>query len=323
MPGHEIMNCFLIVSLVTLAAVASLLFPIETYVTTLSSFGIAHVLIELRYIDTEYFQILKRRYDQSLLFWIVNLLLAIAVCRCLIILGWVPDFIGLVLELIGGFGLVVLAVRLLLRESWPLFDRKILLRQGFGVAIAALFLVGLCQSPVTTLVILAIIHNLTPIGFIHDRRQSSGSNRVATALIFGVLPLIVFGMRYLGSSWFSNNVGSPHLATFVPPAWQQLSIALPLFAAVTFCQCMHYAAVLGLFSQWTRSRAESLIPWPDHYAFYGIVGLTSGLFFLAFQTSFFTTRIFYGVFASIHAWVEIPLLLVLLIPHGSTHTTVD
>jgi hypothetical protein len=295
-----------------LSAVASLVYPIATYLVTLSTFGVAHVLIELRYIDTQYFTTLKRQFDPSFLFWLVNLLLGIASLHCLRILDWMPDSLGLVLELCCGLGLVLLAIRVIWQQIGQGEGFGDGLRKGVAVAIAILLIVGIYQSPVTTLAILAIIHNLTPIGFIYHRLKGNQSYWLSCLVVFGLLPFLIFNLRWLGASWLSAEINSPYLATFIPPIWQQGQYAYPLFAAVTFCQCMHYAAVIGLFSQWTRSNSESLISWIRDRYFYLAIWAASALLFLAFQKSFFTTRAFYGVLASIHAWVEIPLLLVLL-----------
>lgn len=102
---------------------------------------------------------------------------------------------------------------------------------------------------------------------------------------------------------------SIYLSAFIAPAWQQLSIAYPLFSAVAFLQCLHYAVVIGLFSCWTPTRADSFIPWLVPKYFYLSVGMISVIFLIAFGHSFTLTRAFYGVVASVHAWIEIPLLI--------------
>jgi hypothetical protein len=301
--------------LIILSAVASLFYPIATYLSTLSLFGVAHVFIELRYIDAKYFTFLKKQVNVSFIFWLVNLLLAIAALRCLILLNWLPHSIGLGLELCCGLGLVLLAARVLWQQIKVVDSLEIIVRLGVTLAIATLLVLGIVQSPITTLVILAILHNLTPIGFIYHHPNRHHFHWFGCIFMFGVLPLLIFCGRWLAVSWYSSPImTSYYMATFVPPALQHSQFAEPLFAAVTFCQCMHYLVVLGLFSEWTPSNSDSLIPWMCPQWFYLAVLFVSTLFLFAFQTSFFTTRAFYSVLASIHAWVEIPLLLVLLTP---------
>lgn len=303
------------IGLITLSAVASLLYPVPTYVSTLSLFGVAHVLIELRYIDTQYFSTLNRQFDPAFLVWLVNVLLAIAALRCFILLDWIPTALGVVLELSCGLGLVLLAAWALWQQVRASSERaEITVRWGIAVAIAALLILGIVHSPVTTIVLLSIIHNLTPIGFIYQSPHQHRSYRLGCLLIFGLLPLLVFWGRWLGASWCSAPIETPYLTTFVPSSLLHSQFAYPLFAAITFCQCMHYAVVIGLFSDWTQSTAESFIPWMRPRLFYLAILVASALLFLAFQASFLTTRAFYSVIASIHAWIEIPLLLVLLTP---------
>ena len=302
------------VILVLLSAVASLFAPIATYLSTLSLFGVAHVFIELRYIDAQYFSTLKKQFDISFLFWLVNLLLVIAALRCLVLLEWISNSIGIGLELCCGLGLIILAARVLWQQIKIVDNFEIALRLGVAVAIAILLVFGIVQTPITTLVILAILHNLTPIGFIHHSPSQQHFHRLGCLFIFGVLPLLVFYGRWMTASWYPLPSLTSYITTFVPPALQDSQFADPLFAAVTFCQCMHYMVVIGLFSQWTPSNSESLIPWMRPQGFYLAILLISTLFLVAFKTSFFTTRAFYGVLASIHAWVEIPLLLILLTP---------
>jgi hypothetical protein len=102
--------------LIILSAVASLFYPIATYLSTLSLFGVAHVFIELRYVDAKYFTIVKKQFNESFIFWVVNILLAIAALRCLILLNWLPNSIGFGLELSCGLGLVLLAARVLWQQ---------------------------------------------------------------------------------------------------------------------------------------------------------------------------------------------------------------
>lgn len=308
------MRCSWAIILVTLSAVASLFYPIATYLGTLSLFGVAHVFIELRYIDAQYFSTLKKQFDASFLFWLVNILLVIAALRCVVFLGWIPLPIGLGLELCCGLGLVLLATRVLWQQIKVGCSPEMFVRLGVTLAIATLLVLGIIQSPITTLVILAILHNLTPIGFIYHHPNQHRFHWFGCLFIFGLLPLLIFYGRWLGSGWYSLPSMASYLATFVPPSIQHSQFADPLFAAATFCQCMHYIVVIGLFSEWTPSNPESLIPWMRPQWFYLAVLLISTLFLFAFQTSFFTTRAFYSVLASIHAWVEIPLLLVLLTP---------
>ena len=288
-------------AIVLISLLSAIAFPLTTYVMTLSTFGIAHVAIELRYIDSRFHQRLGGNIEPRLL-WLV---LSIAILRLCGIFGWMDGRLAQILELSIGLGLVMLATHHLSRQSW---------RQGLiGVAVGWILGMGILVDSIATSVIFAIFHNLTPIGFILER-QGLTSRRVlwSCATIFGLLPLLIllyqsFPLPHLP---IENNLS--YLGAFVAPAWQQSPLAYPLFSAVAFLQCMHYGVVIGLFSQWTPKQSPTLIPWFLNTYFYLVLVGISICLFIFFQHSFILTRAFYGVVASIHAWIEIPLLLLSL-----------
>lgn len=287
-------------TIILISALSAIVFPFTTYTTTLATFGIAHVAIELRYIDRRFHQNLGTKIELRL----VQLVLAIAFLRCCSIFGLIGFELAYLLELFCGVGLVLLATHHLFQHNWRLGI--------FGFAVSCLLGIGIIKDPIATLIILAILHNLTPIGFILERQSSK---YVRTLLIcgfvFGLMPLLIILFRSLPIANLPLETNSNYLSAFVAPAWQKLSIAYPLFCAATFLQCMHYAAVIGLFSQWTFPHSKTLLPWLSSKYFYCLLGGVSLSFLIAFQHSFVITRAFYSIVAAIHAWLEIPLLLLL------------
>jgi hypothetical protein len=291
------------IAIVLISAISAIAFPLTTYATTLATFGIAHVAIELRYIDSRFHQQLGGNIEIQLL-WLV---LSIAILRCCAIFGWIDVRAAHLLELGCGLGLVLLATRNLYRHSW---------RNGsIGAIIGCLLGIGIIKDPIVTSVIFAIFHNLTPIGFILDRQGFRFKHtRWIWIAIFGLIPLLILLYQYFPIINLPLEKNISYLGAFIAPTWQQSSIAYPLFSAVAFLQCMHYAVVIGLFSQWTPNRSRTLIPWLSTRYFYLLLGVISICTLVAFQHSFTLTRSFYGIVASIHAWIEIPLLLLLLQP---------
>jgi hypothetical protein len=288
-------------AIVLISLLCSIAFPLTTYAMTLATFGIAHVAIELRYIDSRFHQRLGGNIEQRLL-WLV---LSIAALRLCGIFGWVDGRITQILELCVGLGLVLLATHHLYRYSW---------RQGLiGIAVGGLLGIGILVDSIATSVIFAILHNLTPIGFILER-QGLTSRRIlwSCATMFGLLPCLILLYQFSPFSHLPLETNPSYLGAFVAPAWQQSPLAYPLFSAVAFLQCMHYGVVIGLFSQWTPKQSPTLIPWFLNTYFYLVLAGISVCFSIFFQHSFVLTRAFYGIVASIHAWIEIPLLLLSL-----------
>jgi hypothetical protein len=295
------MGVILGMAIVLISLLCAIAFPLTTYATTLATFGIAHVAIELRYIDSRFHQ----RWDGNIEVRLIWLVLSIAVLRLSGIFGWIDGRFAQILELWIGVGLVLLATHHLYRHSW---------RQGLiGVAVGCILGIGILVDSIATSVIFAILHNLTPIGFILER-QGLTSRRILwnCATIFGLLPLLILLYQFSAFPHLPIETNLSYLGAFVPPAWQKSALAYPLFSGVAFLQCMHYGVVIGLFSQWTPKQSRTLIPWFLNTYFYLVLAGISICFFIFFQHSFILTRAFYGIVASIHAWIEIPLLLLSL-----------
>ncbi len=275
--------------------------PLTTYATTLATFGIAHVAIELRYIDSRFHARLAPKIELIL----VVLLISIALLRWCGIFGTIAPNLAHLLELSCGLGLVLVATQQVWINNWR--------RGTIGMLIAGLLGYGIVRDPIATSVILAIVHNLTPIGFILERQQFKTKPTMwICGLLFGLLPCLILTHQFGSIGHVNIESNSTYLSAFIAPSWQQLPIAYPLFSAVAFLQCLHYAIVIGLFSQWTPSRTDSLIPWLTPKYFYLLLGLVSICLFGYFQQSFVLARAVYGVVASIHAWLEIPLLIMLV-----------
>jgi hypothetical protein len=295
--------------IILISAVSAIAFPVTTYALTLATFGIAHVAIELRYIDSQF----HRRFGNEIEIKLLQLVLAIASLRVGSITGLILPQLAYLLELGCGLGLITIATHRL----WTI-DK---LRGSIGLALGCLLGMGIIYDPIATSTMFAIFHNLTPIGFIIER-PGLKMRRVTIILmvIFGIIPLAIFWYRLFPIIQLPLEQNHNYLSAFIAPAWQHLAIAQPLFAAVVFLQCMHYATVIGLFSRWTTPHEDSWLTWLPAKYFYLILGGISLGFFIAFQHSFVLTRAYYGVIASIHAWIEIPLLLLLLQPHRQTHS---
>ena len=292
------------VLIILISACSSMFFPFSTYAATLAIFGVPHVVVELRYIDSRFHGQISELFE----FILIQGLLIIAGIRCFSLFGFFPVQFTSVIELCLLFCLVLTATYFLFKQGFKFALLGLTLSIGLGI--------GTLLSPLTTLILFAILHNLTPIGFIAKQFRVGQRTRALflCSCIFLILPLVIFVSRWLIVDELSLENFTSYLSVFVPSQLQQQAIALPLFCAVTFLQCMHYAVVIGLFSQWTVWQAPTLIPWPKPKYFLVILLGVSTLFLISFTHSFLGTRAFYSIAAAIHAWVEIPLLLIALIP---------
>jgi len=303
--------------LILTAAFVSIAFPLATYTLTLASFGLAHVLTELRYVNFRF----NQRLNVDLQRKIVILLLIIVNLRISALLGIVNSSISASLELICVIGLVALVIPVLKAK-----DGKLAI---LGILVCTILFVGVFWIPTLMMVLLAVLHNMTPIGFIAEKLR--GLQRkfalIACFIVFALIPsIIISGLPYNFLS--SLNLVAPsanilqagnlqlHLGAFVPQQLQESTIGIHAFSAAVFLQCMHYAVVLGILPNWEKNAKNnlknSLLQWNRQNIFNKVVIFLSTLIFIYFAQSFTDARKLYSIAAAVHAWVEFPILLLAL-----------
>lgn len=301
------------------SALAALALPLWTYSTGLAVLGTAHVATELRFVEARFATRMGPR-----LFWaMASLLLCVATIRLLKLLelwGGTPA-VRLELGLVAALGALVLPA---------------LARAGRGPALAGLALIaaltaGVALWPGQTLLLLAVLHNWTPVGFLADglpaRERPAG--RMLGLLAFVLVPLVLASglpgqaMAALGAGWpelrwLPTGPLSRHLGAYLPEAWHAAPWALPLFSAVVFTQCMHYATVIGVLPRLAPGgpRAPAVFGLsrvPRALFVGGVLALTLiGLW--GYADDFSDTRRWYGLIAAVHAWIEVPVLMLALFP---------
>jgi len=300
------------VALAALAFVAAAAAPVWTYALSLALFGLPHVACELRYLDERF----GARVDRATWRRLAGALLAIAGLRALAVLG-VGDFAlrAAVELLLGGALVATLAPRLAIAGALP---------RALALATLALALAGAALAPAVALVAFAFLHNLTPLGLLAERlRGSARAPLLALATLgFVVVPvlLIVSGRAAIVAALgLPLHDGGPRtlgdLATaapsFVPGPWLDAPWAGDLFAAAAFLQCLHYLVVIGWLPRLGAGDAPAApkLRWPTPRAFAGLVLASTALLAVGYFADFLDARAAYGVVASVHAWIEVPILL--------------
>lgn len=307
------------IAIVLISAMLSVAFPLATYTFTLATFGLTHVLTELHYVNNRFRQRLGNNFR-----WRISQLLLLIICvRSLQVLALIPTWVSVPLELSCVVGLVVLTIPALAKKDW---------RLGIlGSVLCAFLTLGIFWSATLTLLLFTILHNITPVGFIAEKLQGKHRNYAlfACAVVFVLIPVVILlglptqilssvGFVALEASFVPVGGITFHLGAFVPPQLHEQAIAIPAFSAAVFLQSMHYAVVIGILPKWenpTQSKmANRLFSW--------LVVFLSTLLFMGFTISFINTRAIYGIISAVHAWVEIPiLLLALAIPETSAMNT--
>jgi hypothetical protein len=289
---------------VALVALASAQAPLWVYATTLALFGLPHVLVELRYVDERF----SGRLPRGTLLWLGVVLLGVAALRTLAFAGAGGSLVRA--ELALGVGLVAIAAPLLLARANPIGSL-------LAFAVAGSLLAGVVYAPLPTLVALALLHNLTPVGFLAERLQGRARRRalLAAAVVFFVVPTVLVSAPYLPTvvdGPFATGELSHHLHAFVPAPWIGTTFGERLFAAAAYLQVMHYAVVLGVLPRLGGGdqRTQALAPWPRPRTFAVAVALVTAIAAASFAFDFASARSGYAIFAAVHAWIEIPMLLV-------------
>ncbi len=315
LPGWQVL-AMLAVPFVVATMLVSVSFPLATYTLSLAVFGLAHVMSELRYIDLKY----GRRIGHHLRWAIGALLVSVVSLRVLQLLGWMSADVGRPLEV----GIVVV----LSLSVMPKLMRHGIFAASVGITVSGLLIAGLVLSPIHTLLILAILHNLTPLAFLADALPREQRTPVLGmgALIFIAVPIFIatgipfrwmmqFGIASPEASILPVGPLAAHIGAYIHPVFHEARWALYAFSAVVFTQCMHYAVVIHILPRLLERDAHThrgLFSWPDERRFVFLMIVASSILFGFFVWSFGTARAVYGIAAAVHAWVEVPILMLAL-----------
>ena len=297
----------------SVAALASVVWPLATYTLTLATFGLAHVVAELRYVDLRFGRSLGRTLARAM----AVVLLGVVVVRGASIAGVVGRPASLIIELGLGFSLVALVLPSLFRGSTG--------RGVVGLAVAACLAFAIVFEPAAGLLSIAVLHNFTPVGFIAEATSGAQRRRAlaACALVFVVIPVVIAS----GAPWralASLDLVAPEtsplgygplqeaMKAYLPVSALDPLRALHLFCACVFLQCAHYIAVLLVLPRSLPAAARGRLRWPAARWWPWILAATA-LALVPFAFDFAVARRGYGVFAAVHAWVEVPILLLALV----------
>jgi len=296
------------IGVAVLSTLAAAVAPIATFVLMISAFGLPHVLYELRYVDERF----SARAPRVALGLIGALVGTIALARIGHGAHLIPGDVLLWLELTLGAALAF---------TGAYFMRK---NRVLGAVIGCAFALGAAFQPIATFLIWAWIHNLTPLGFVAEITQGEERRRwlIMLSIPFFVLPAVVAtgvfheaAAALVGSSLQGLSVfgaGDRPLLSFLPPG----SSDLHLFSAAVVAQSMHYVAVIVLLPQLLTMQQggerRTIVPWPSWPVFAIAVAAIAALAFGIYAVSYTDARAAYGVAAAIHAWIELPILLLAL-----------
>lgn len=297
------------------AAVASTAAPLLTYGTSLALFGLAHVLVELRYVDQRFGVRISGRLRAGLLL----LLAGVVAARAAKVGGVIAPHTGTLVEV--GLAAALAAAVI------PALTRGGRLPAAVAAAAAMILAAATLVAPEATLLAIAVLHNLTPLGFLAEALDGPARRRqlaLAAAALVGLPLLVATGLPFRALA--SLGLVAPEL-TLLPtgPLSDQFSAYLPrsmhlsmwalhAFSGAVVAQCAHYGAVLHVLPRLPlpSGAGRGVVRWPRPRVFLAGVAALGLVLFLSFAVDFKGSRQIYGIASTLHAWLELPVLLLAL-----------
>ena len=207
---------------------------------------------------------------------------------------------------VATLSMAILATLLLLRQV-PARQRVLL---GASAVLLSLALFSVADTPYVlgVLAVLAIAHNFTPIGLMPAYTRIGPWPARQVMLLLFTAPLVLFVLLW------ALQVAAPNDAALHPAEWgwvqgYSLRLGSALLPALVWAQCLHYLAVLHLMPRAIGSDWQGLPLRP-------LALVACGLLLAYFIGDFGAARGLYAVVAGMHAWLELPLILLSVLGLG-------
>jgi hypothetical protein len=289
------------------AAAVTVALPLLIYTTSLALFGLAHVVSELNYVD--------RRFSARLGAGVrVRIGVPVAAAFAALAAGFfelLPARAVGVIEGAAAAGLILGVLGLMRR------------RRAAGAAIGLLLAAGALLAPFQLLLTLAILHNLTPLGFFAEALSGAARRRALALLAVPLIgiPLVIasgwpfavlarLGLALPEAGFLASGPLALNLGYYVPAGLTSSEWALHAFTAAVFAQITHYTVVIALLPRLLGDApSTAVIRWPSGRRFVAAIAAAGLALVLLFVLDYRLARQVYALAALVHSWVEIPVLL--------------
>ena len=285
--------------------------PLPLYLVALALFGLPHVIWEAGFLRSRY----AARWPLPwwLALWAVLLLQA--GIRTAV---WLGAFSADAAQIVDLLSLLLLGIVLACAPGGTGWAARLA-----GLALAGAMLWLLEQGEIlTALLLLAILHNFTPLAMVWDMARKGADGRADPAarqlawhlsILFALPLLLACGLWNMPAAPAAVAAYGPLLDSQLPAAWGGLHRPA-LLSAIVLAQCLHYYSVIVLLPAAERRRTGRALMPPLLCAFAVAAAALMGTYYLH---DYMAARKLYAVVAGMHAWIEWPVLLMALLGAGS------
>ncbi|MFE3109544.1 hypothetical protein ACFXKJ_02390 [Kitasatospora indigofera] len=286
-----------------LALAAALRAPAGTAVLGLALFGILHNVLELRYVTGRFESVLAGPFLKLL----VALITGIVLCRLLPV-----STASRAAEILLVYGLLAAAcLHALRRRPWLLAASAVLLLLAAAASLS---------FPGYHFVVLTHLHNLVPLLFLLEWSRGLPRGRAAfMAVQCGwvlVVPALLLGGTLDGWAAPATATADRLAVSYTPPGWQDGSAGLRFVAVFAFLQTMHYVVWVWFLPRYAPEASaafERRAPGLRGRRAWAL-GLAAGAALaVLFASDYAQGKALYAALASYHAYLEFPVLLVLVL----------
>ncbi|MFE7527033.1 hypothetical protein ACFU7Y_15060 [Kitasatospora sp. NPDC057542] len=297
-----------------LALVPALRAPTGLAVLGLAAFGLLHNVLELRYVAGRFATVLTG----PLLRLLLALVTGIVLCRLL-----PPSRASQAAEILLAYGLLAAACRYGLRGRPRLLAAGAVLLVAAGAASLAF--------PAYHFVVLAHLHNVVPLLFLAEwsrrlRRGRAGFLALQAGWVLVVPALLLSGLLDGLLSQRPGGWTDRLAAAYTPPAWLTPEAGLRFLAVFAFLQTMHYVVWVWFLPRYAPEAAERFdarVPALRGVRAWALGAGAGVLLALLFAVDYAQGRSLYAALASYHAYLEFPVLLMLVLGLGATRARTE
>ncbi|MDQ6658183.1 MAG: hypothetical protein M3Z00_08175 [Actinomycetota bacterium] len=292
--------------------------PMATTAVALMAFGVLHNVLELRYIGGRYVTVVS----STLIGLLVALATGIVLTR---ILG---VFLG------GGAAIraeIVLTYAIIAAAAWFGLRRYPLLLTVSAVILTVAAGASLLW-PAYHVVVITHLHNLIPLAFLWEfsrmmpdrARRAFRSVQVGWVLVIPALLLAGVFDSLVGKGTAAvrlfNSSPAVIAAGVTPPGTDGTTIGARFIAVFAFMQLLHFVVwiwYLPRFAPSTTAAFERRVPWLRGWRTWAVGLGAAATLGLLFVVDYQQGRTVYSALATYHAYLELPVLLIMFVGAGS------